>query len=73
MKDCKLDIAYEMLEVQILIFKYVQTDEVGLSVDAVKLFFELTGKFLVTLAKFMKTIYPRGDNMEAGELVKLFK
>lgn len=31
------------------------------------------GNFLITLARFLKTIYPRGETVEAGELGKRFK
>ncbi len=74
MKECKIEISQEMLQVQILVLKYVDLQVANEeNVDLIKGFYSEMGGFLITLARFLKTIYPRGESVEAGELAKRFK
>jgi hypothetical protein len=50
-----------MMQVQVLIFKYIETKASGEeNVEFIKKFYAEMANFLVTLARFLKTIYPRG-------------
>lgn len=61
MKECKIEISQVMLQVQILVLKYVDSRVGGEeNVDLIKTFYSEMGNFLITLARFLKTIYPRG-------------
>ncbi len=76
MKECKIAISQQMLQVKIFVLKYVHSQLPNPNKDEVYLirqFYKEMGSFLVTLAQFLKTIYPRGENVQAGELAKIFK